>query len=101
IWQPADGESEHEVGERMAAGLGDVVAATPPRATVVVVSHGAALRCGIARMLGLPDEVWWRLGPLGNCSWSLLGEARGDGRGWRLLEHNAGTLPEPVMSDDR
>ena len=20
---------------------------------------------------------------------------------WRLLEHNAGTLPEPVLSDDR
>ena len=28
-------------------------------------------------------------------------EAPGESRGWRLLEHNAGTLPEPVLSDDR
>jgi probable phosphoglycerate mutase len=73
--------------------------------TLVLVSHGGAARCGIGLILGLPQEVWWRLGPLGNCSWSVLGEAGieapGTSRGWRLLEHNAGTLPEPVLSDDR
>ena len=37
-------------------------------------------------------------GLLANCSWSVLGRRRGV---WRLLEHNAGTLPEPVLSDDR
>jgi len=28
----------------------------------------------------------------------MLGQRRGH---WRLLEHNAGNLPEPVLSDDR
>ena len=48
-------------------------------------------------MLGLPDELWGGLGGLSNCCWSVLGEG---GRGWRLLEHNAGTLLEPVIGDD-
>ena len=64
----------------------------------VVVSHGAALRLGMSRLLGLPDELSGVLGPLSNCSWSVLGLRHGR---WRLLEHNAGTLPEPVLSDDR
>jgi len=100
-WQPADGESESEVGDRVAAAFADVVAATERGQTVVVVSHGGAVRCGVGRVLGLPEQLWWRLGPLGNCSWSMLGETAGHHRGWRLLEHNAGTLPEPVLSDDR
>ena len=29
---------------------------------------------------------------------AALGEGH---RGWRLLEHNAGSLPEPVLGDDR
>ena len=64
----------------------------------VVVSHGAALRLGMERLLGLPDEVAGALGPLSNCSWSVLAQRRDR---WRLLEHNAGTLPEPVLGDDR
>jgi len=40
---------------------------------------------------------WESLGGLSNCCWSVLGEGV---RGWRLLEHNAGTLPEPVLGDD-
>ena len=100
-WQPHDGEREPVVGDRVAAAFADAVADTPPGQTLVLVSHGGAVRCGLGRILGLPEETWWRLGPLGNCSWSMLGEASGDGRGWRLLEHNAGTLPEPVLSDDR
>ena len=51
-----------------------------------------------ARLLGLPEDLWGAVGPLANCAWSLLGRRRGR---WRLLEHNAGTLPEPVLSDDR
>jgi glucosyl-3-phosphoglycerate phosphatase len=64
----------------------------------VVVSHGAALRLGMSRVLGMPDELSGVLGPLSNCSWSVLGVRYGR---WRLMEHNAGTLPEPVLSDDR
>jgi probable phosphoglycerate mutase len=63
-----------------------------------VVSHGAALRLGMSRLLGMPEELFGALGPLSNCSWSVLGRRHGR---WRLLEHNAGTLPEPILSDDR
>jgi probable phosphoglycerate mutase len=49
-------------------------------------------------MLGVPDEQREILGPLSNCSWSVLRQRRGQ---WRLMEHNAASLPEPVvLSDD-
>jgi probable phosphoglycerate mutase len=52
----------------------------------------------MSRLLGMPDELYGVLGPLSNCSWSMLGRRHDR---WRLLEHNAGTLPEPILSDDR
>jgi probable phosphoglycerate mutase len=53
----------------------------------------------MARLLGLPEELFPALGPLTNCSWSVVGSRRGQ---WRVLEYNAGTLPEPaVLGDDR
>jgi probable phosphoglycerate mutase len=64
----------------------------------VVVSHGAALRIGMERLLGFPAEGIGVLGPLSNCAWSVLSVTGGR---WRLLEYNAGTLPEPVIGDDR
>jgi len=102
-WTPPDGEPSAVVAERVAGALLRVAdaAAGPDVATglAVVVSHGAALRLGMSRLLGLPEELSGVLGPLSNCSWSVLGRWRGH---WRLLEHNAGTLPEPVvLSDDR
>ncbi|MQA04289.1 MAG: histidine phosphatase family protein [Streptosporangiales bacterium] len=97
-WQPADGEHEAEVGERVAAAIGDVVADLPAGELAVVVSHGGAIRAGIGRVLGLQQPLWRCFGPLSNCAWSVLGESAA---GWRLLEHNAGTLPEPALSDDR
>jgi glucosyl-3-phosphoglycerate phosphatase len=102
-WTPPDGEPTVAVADRVAAALERVAAAvaeqvTDPDALAVVVSHGAALRLGMSRLLGMPDELFGVLGPLSNCSWSVLGVRYGR---WRLLEHNAGTLPEPVLSDDR
>ena len=63
-----------------------------------MVSHGAAIRLGMSELLGLPQESSGILGPLANCSWSVIERRRAR---WRLLEHNAGTLPEPVLGDDR
>ena len=54
---------------------------------------GVPARCS-AWMLDLPVEPLGVLGGLANCSWSVLEET---GWGWRLAEHNAGTLPEPVV----
>jgi broad specificity phosphatase PhoE len=91
------------VAERVAGALLRVAeAVSGPAMTTglaVVVSHGAALRLGMSRLLGMPEELFGVLGPLSNCSWSVLGRRYGR---WRLVEHNAGTLPEPVvLSDDR
>ena len=102
-WTPPDGEPSAVVAERVAGALLRVAdaAAGPDVATglAVVVSHGAALRLGMSRLLGMPEELFGVLGPLSNCSWSVLGRRHGR---WRLVEHNAGTLPEPVvLSDDR
>ena len=93
-----DGENISEVGDRMHAAIDRGLARTPPGGLLVIVSHGAALRVGISRMLGIPDERRELLGPLSNCCWSVL-QARGET--WRLMEHNAASLPEPVvLSDD-
>ena len=97
-WLPPGGESTATVGERAGAALERIAEGLSPGSLAVVVSHGAALRLGAARLLGLPEDLWGIIGPLSNCSWSVL--ARRSHR-WRLIEHNAGTLPEPVLSDDR
>jgi glucosyl-3-phosphoglycerate phosphatase len=111
-WNPPDGEPGPVVAERVAGALHRIVTVlaegglteggvSEPGMTsglAVVVSHGAALRLGMSRLLGMPYELLGVLGPLSNCSWSMLGR-RYDR--WRLLEHNAGTLPEPILSDDR
>jgi broad specificity phosphatase PhoE len=99
-WTPPDGEPSAAVADRVAVALGRVAQRLEAGGgeLAVVVSHGAALRLGMARLLGLPDEHFPVLGPLNNCSWSVLGTRSGR---WRILEHNAGTLPEPVFGDDR
>jgi glucosyl-3-phosphoglycerate phosphatase len=97
-WLPPDGESSAAVAERSGAAMERITESLEPGSLAVVVSHGAAIRLGAARLLGLPEELWGAIGPLANCAWSLLGLRRGR---WLLLEHNAGTLPEPVLSDDR
>jgi probable phosphoglycerate mutase len=96
-WEAPGGESVTDVADRVAAAVRRWIAQIEDGGLLVVASHGAAIRLGLARLLGLPEEHWSALGGLGNCSWSVLEEGR---RGWRLVEHNAGTLPEPVRSDD-
>ncbi|MFI7422946.1 histidine phosphatase family protein [Nonomuraea sp. NPDC049684] len=97
-WEAPDGEPVSEVATRVAASMRKWASRLDDDGLLVVASHGAALRLGICELLGLPEELWPALGGLGNCSWSVLQEGR---QGWRLLEHNAGTLPEPISSDDR
>jgi glucosyl-3-phosphoglycerate phosphatase len=97
-WRPPEGETSVAVAERAVAAMERIADTLTPGALAVVVSHGAALRLGAALLMGLPEELWGAVGPLANCAWSVLGRRRGQ---WRLIEHNAGTLPEPVLSDDR
>ncbi len=91
------GELETEVADRAAPVVERSAEKLPAGGVLVVVSHGGAIRTTIGRLLGLEPHSWEALGGLANCSWSVLGEGV---RGWRLLEHNAGSLPEPVLGDD-
>jgi glucosyl-3-phosphoglycerate phosphatase len=89
--EPADGEPVPAVADRASAALQRIADSMAPGSLAVVVGHGAALSLGMARVLGLPDELR-PLGPLGNCHWSVLSRRR---RKWRLLAHNVGVLPLP------
>ncbi|POX39084.1 hypothetical protein C3486_20060 [Streptomyces sp. Ru73] len=91
------GELETEVADRAAPVVRLAADKLPDGGTLVVVSHGGTIRTTIGRLLGLEPHHWEGLGGLSNCCWSVLGEGA---RGWRLMEHNAGTLPEPVLGDD-
>jgi glucosyl-3-phosphoglycerate phosphatase len=91
------GELETEVADRATPIVLREADKLPDGGTLVVVSHGGAIRVTIGRLLGLEPHHWESLGGLSNCCWSVLGEGA---NGWRLLEHNAGTLPEPVLGDD-
>lgn len=97
-WFPPGGESSAAVADRAGVAMARIADRMAPGTLAVVVSHGAAIRLGAARLLGFPEDLWGAVGPLANCAWSVLGRRQSR---WRLLEHNAGTLPEPVLSDDR
>lgn len=91
------GEIDVEVADRAVPAVLAALEEIPARGTLVVVSHGGTIRMALGRLLGLPESHWGALGGLSNCCWSVLGEGWS---GWRLLEHNAGSLPEPVIGDD-
>jgi broad specificity phosphatase PhoE len=103
-WQSGDpelrvggGESRADVAARMADAITDAAARLPMGGLAVLVTHGGAARLGVARLVGLPLERFTNLGGLSNGSWSLLAESS---HGWVLVEHNAGTLPEPVAIEE-
>ncbi|HEY2832007.1 MAG TPA: histidine phosphatase family protein [Sporichthyaceae bacterium] len=91
------GESMPEVAERAAAAVRSALEKLGPDDTLVAVTHGGSGRVLIGSLCGLPPQHWSALGVLSNCCWTVL-KHRPDR--WAILEHNAGTLPEPVMSDD-
>ena len=94
-------ETHLEAGNRSAPVLREVGEALPDGGLAVIVAHGAILRTGICRFLGFPRESWTLFSGLANCSWTVLEQSHPehDSR-WRLVEWNAGTLPEPLTSDD-
>ena len=97
-WNPPNGEPTAVVAERVGTALARIASTLGEGELAVVVSHGAALRLGMERLLGLPALGMSVLGPLANCSWSVLSLVDTH---WRLLEYNAQTVPEPVIGDDR
>lgn len=94
-------ELHAEAGARFAEALTEALESLADEQTLVVVAHGAVLRVGACTFLGFPEATWRTFAGLSNCSWIALEQIapQHDTR-WRLTEWNAGTLPEPVMSDD-
>jgi broad specificity phosphatase PhoE len=79
-------EDLDEVGKRVVDGLQDA-AGRAPGGTVVLASHGAAIRRGVIAMLGWPEPVVRTIGTISNCHWV---ELRLDpARGWQLRAYNA------------
>jgi glucosyl-3-phosphoglycerate phosphatase len=96
--RPGGGETRTEVADRVAGAVRRYAESLPEGGTLVVTSHGGAVRACIGTLLGLPLEYWTALGGLVNCAWSVLEE--GPDGGWRLVEHNARSLPEEVQGDE-
>jgi len=92
------GETYAEVGERGSVAVLEALHRAGGAGPVVAVTHGGTARATIGVLLGLDPATWSRLGPLGNCRWSVLVE--GDA-GWRLVEHNAGVPDVAVVSEER
>jgi broad specificity phosphatase PhoE len=112
-WNPPNGEPTLVVADRVAIAFARIADTLEAGQLAVLVGHGAALRLGMERILGLSALGGPTLGSLVNCSWSVL-ELR-DAH-WRLNEYNVTapdvatlggspfdaprTLPEPVTGDD-
>jgi probable phosphoglycerate mutase len=104
--RPGGGETRWEVSERVVAAVNDALVNIPAGGTLVVASHGGALRSALGRLLGLDPRQWTILGVLANAQWSVLSELDENmpklpDLKWRLQEYNAGSLPEPAIGDDK
>ena len=96
---PAGGaETRTDVAARVRPAILEALEPLVAGATLVIVTHGGSARAAIGSLLDLPMDCWAVIGGLSNCCWSVLEEGVG---GWRLVEHNAGSLPTPVMSDEQ
>ncbi len=90
------GERRSEVGARGVAAITDALAGKDNQ-RIVVATHGGTARTVIGSYLELPIPLWSRIGGLSNAQWSILEESP---KGWLLVEHNAGSIPEPVYGEE-
>jgi probable phosphoglycerate mutase len=89
-----DVETLDDLGKRVADGLQDA-ARLAPGGLVVVATHGAAARQGVAHLLGWPLEQVRTLRALQNCHWVEL--TSDSERGWQLAGYNVGVfIDRPV-----
>ena len=95
----AIGESRKDVAIRARAAVdrainGDIKSSS---GTIIFVTHGGTARCLMGSLLNLPFDNWAALGGLSNACWSVL---EPKSHGWTLVEHNAGSIPEPVFGTE-
>jgi probable phosphoglycerate mutase len=73
-------ETPTDVEQRLLPALQECLASLQPGETGVVVTHGAALKVGLAALLGWPRELGTTLRGMDNCGWAVLGELDDGGR---------------------
>jgi broad specificity phosphatase PhoE len=74
-WRPPGGETILEVRQRTLTALDRIVAAHPGQ-TVLVVTHGTAINCMLAGVLGMAPEFTFRVS-VANCGLNRLSYSRG------------------------
>jgi len=84
------GETSIETGARVAGALRELANDFAGR-TLVVASHGLAIRMGTAHVLGWDFRTSLALGPMFNCGWTVLSHANGK---WALVTWNQSVLPK-------
>ena len=89
------GESRKDVAIRARSAFDRVI--KDASGTVILVTHGGTARCLLGSVLNIPFENWAALGGLSNACWSVLEPKT---HGWTLVEHNAGSIPEPVFGPE-
>ena len=71
--------------------------AMTPENYSISATHGGTARCVLGHLLGLPQSHWGVIGGLSNAAWSILQMSP---KGWHLVEHNSGSIPEPVYGEE-
>lgn len=90
------GETRSQVADRaVSAIMGELEGKTDQ--LLIVATHGGTARCVLGQLLQLPLTHWGVIGGLSNASWSILER---NPRQWNLMEHNAGSIPEPVYGEE-
>ena len=83
----AGAEKHHQVAARMVAALTELVALVPDDGVALAVSHGAAIRTGVATLLGWTEQVALSLRGMDNCGYAILRRPVPDAP-WRLHAYN-------------
>jgi broad specificity phosphatase PhoE len=102
-WDAVSGaEKEADVAARMVAALSEVAGAVATDGVAVVVSHGAAIRTGVAALLGWSSEETLTLHGMANCGWAVL-RRRTPNTPWRLRAYNRTVPvdPSPDLAPDQ
>ncbi len=91
------GERRTEVASRAVGAINRALSKGADGQLLVVATHGGTSRCVLGQLLELPQSHWGVIGGLSNAAWSIL---QSGPRGWHLLEHNAGSIPEPIYGEE-
>ena len=91
------GERRTDVAIRAVSAIDRALAGGGDEQVLIVATHGGTARCVLGQLLNLPQAHWGVIGGLSNAAWSVL---QCGPKGWYLVEHNSGSIPEPVYGEE-